>query len=141
MASVPALAVAPAETVAPAPVAVEVPAAVPVSFPPLPVPLEEPAPAQPPSTPTLGRMDFLLGFVYTREPEAIDPLTALSGLDKAMCDVLHNHGIYTFKQIAAWTTAQTEVFGQRLGIGSRIRDERWPEQAKNLHRQLHGEKL
>jgi large subunit ribosomal protein L21 len=90
--------------------------------------------------PSMGRHDYQLGFIYTQEPAHKDALTAL-GLDETMRQLLHNNGIYTFRQIAMWTDAQSDAFAQRLGIGDRIRREKWPEQARALHAKLHGERL
>lgn len=90
--------------------------------------------------PAAGRHDYQLGFVYTQEPAQKDALTAL-GLDETMRQLLHNNGIYTFRQIALWTDAQSEAFAQRLGIGDRIRREKWRDQARALHAKLHGESL
>lgn len=88
-----------------------------------------------------GRNDLQLGFVYTSEPAQKDSLTSLSCLDEATRDLLHNNGVYTFKQIALWTPAQAEAFSQRLGTGDRISREKWSELAKGWHTKLHGEEL
>ncbi len=80
----------------------------------------------------LMRNDFLLGMLYLQKPADADDLTQLHGIAETLERHLHNHGIFTFKQIAWWTPDQVENFSHRLAFGDRIRRERWVEQAKAL---------
>jgi hypothetical protein len=78
------------------------------------------------------RNDFLLGIVYKEKPSQVDDLTKLNGVAETLQRRLHNHGVYTFKQIAHWNHEQMECFSQRLGSHDRIRRERWIDQAREL---------
>ena len=61
-----------------------------------------------------------------------DDLKQLSGVGPALEKKLHEAGITTFAQIAAWTDADVEEFGEKLSFKGRIEREGWIEQAKAL---------
>ncbi len=61
-----------------------------------------------------------------------DDLKVLSGVGPALEKKLHAEGITTFAQIAAWTEADIESFGEKLSFKGRIEREGWVEQAKKL---------
>ncbi len=61
-----------------------------------------------------------------------DDLKVLSGVGPALEKKLHAEGITTFAQIAAWTDADVEDFGEKLSFKGRIEREGWVEQAKKL---------
>lgn len=61
-----------------------------------------------------------------------DDLKQLSGVGPALEKKLHAEGITTFAQIAAWTDADVEEFGEKLSFKGRIEREGWIEQAKEL---------
>ncbi len=61
-----------------------------------------------------------------------DDLKVLSGVGPALEKKLHAEGITTFAQIAAWTDADAEEFGEKLNFKGRIEREGWIEQAKEL---------
>jgi len=61
-----------------------------------------------------------------------DDLKVLSGVGPALEKKLHAEGITTFEQIAAWTDADVEDFGEKLSFKGRIEREGWVEQAKKL---------
>ena len=61
-----------------------------------------------------------------------DDLKQLSGVGPALEKKLHAEGITTFAQIAAWTDADVEAFGEKLNFKGRIEREGWIEQAKEL---------
>jgi len=61
-----------------------------------------------------------------------DDLKVLSGVGPALEKKLHAEGITTFEQIAAWTDADVEAFGEKLSFKGRIEREGWVEQAKKL---------
>ncbi|OSQ47284.1 50S ribosomal protein L21 [Marivita geojedonensis] len=73
-----------------------------------------------------------------KKPEApkaaagADDLKQLSGVGPALEKKLHEAGITTFAQIAAWTEADVEEFGEKLSFKGRIEREGWIEQAKEL---------
>lgn len=61
-----------------------------------------------------------------------DDLKQLSGVGPALEKKLHQAGITSFAQIAAWTDADVEEFGEKLSFKGRIEREGWIEQAKEL---------
>jgi large subunit ribosomal protein L21 len=61
-----------------------------------------------------------------------DDLKLLSGVGPALEKKLHEAGVTSFAQIAAWTDADVEDFGEKLSFKGRIEREGWIEQAKEL---------
>ena len=62
----------------------------------------------------------------------LDDLKELSGVGPALEKKLHENGITTFAQIAAWGPAEIEEFDEKLSFKGRIEREGWVEQAKKL---------
>lgn len=88
-----------------------------------------------------GKVDNEIGFLYTQRPERWDDLTLLRGVGDALQERLHENGIYTFKQIAAWTPEQSAEAGRRTESQERIQRDRWVQQAGDLHFLKYGERL
>jgi len=68
-------------------------------------------------------------------PKAVtgaDNLKELSGVGPALEKKLHAEGITAFAQIAKWTDADVEDFGEKLSFKGRIEREGWIEQAKKF---------
>jgi len=61
-----------------------------------------------------------------------DDLKELSGVGPALEKKLHEEGVTTFAQIAAWGPKEIEHFDERLSFKGRIERENWVEQAKEL---------
>ena len=61
-----------------------------------------------------------------------DDLTKLSGVGPVLANKLHDAGITSFAQIAAWTEADVAEFDEKLSFKGRIEREGWIEQAKEL---------
>jgi large subunit ribosomal protein L21 len=61
-----------------------------------------------------------------------DDLKLLSGVGPALEKKLHEAGVTTFAQIAAWGPAEIEEFDEKLSFKGRIERENWIEQAKEL---------
>lgn len=61
-----------------------------------------------------------------------DDLKKLSGVGPALEKKLHEAGVTTFAQIAAWTEADIAEFDEKLSFKGRIEREGWVEQAKEL---------
>ncbi|MEZ5387094.1 MAG: hypothetical protein R3F13_16420 [Prosthecobacter sp.] len=76
--------------------------------------------------------DPRLGPVYKTPPARHDDLTALKGIAKVLEKRLHDLGIYTYAQIAAWNEAQIQEVSSRLAFKDRIHRERWVDQARSL---------
>lgn len=65
-------------------------------------------------------------------PAGADDLKQLSGVGPAIEKKLHEAGITTFAQIAAWTEKDIAEFDEKLSFKGRIEREGWVEQAKKL---------
>jgi large subunit ribosomal protein L21 len=61
-----------------------------------------------------------------------DDLKQLSGVGPALEKKLHAAGVTSFAQVAAWTDADAEEFGEKLSFKGRIEREGWIDQAKAL---------
>ncbi|PTX56026.1 LSU ribosomal protein L21P [Litoreibacter ponti] len=64
--------------------------------------------------------------------EGGDDLKQLSGVGPALEKKLHENGVTTFAQIAAWTEADVADMDEKLSFKGRIEREGWIEQAKKL---------
>jgi large subunit ribosomal protein L21 len=62
--------------------------------------------------------------------EGADDLKELSGVGPALEKKLHEAGVTTFAQIAAWTEADIAEMDEKLSFKGRIEREGWVEQAK-----------
>jgi len=63
---------------------------------------------------------------------AADDLKKLSGVGPALEKKLHEAGVTTFAQIAAWTEEDVAAMDEKLSFKGRIEREGWIEQAKAL---------
>ena len=61
-----------------------------------------------------------------------DDLKQLSGVGPALEKKLHENGVTTFAQIAAWTDADVADMDEKLSFKGRIEREGWIDQAKEL---------
>ncbi|MEL7132734.1 MAG: helix-hairpin-helix domain-containing protein, partial [Pseudomonadota bacterium] len=61
-----------------------------------------------------------------------DDLKQLSGVGPALEKKLHDAGVTTFAQIAAWTDADVAAMDEKLSFKGRIEREGWIDQAKEL---------
>ncbi|SMC45197.1 50S ribosomal protein L21 [Primorskyibacter flagellatus] len=61
-----------------------------------------------------------------------DDLKKLSGVGPALEKRLHENGVTTFAQIAAWTEADVTEMDEKLSFKGRIEREGWIAQAKDL---------
>ena len=64
--------------------------------------------------------------------EGGDDLKQLSGVGPALEKKLHEAGVTTFAQIAAWTEEDVAAMDEKLSFKGRIEREGWIEQAKEL---------
>ena len=64
--------------------------------------------------------------------DAGDDLKVLSGVGPALEKKLHEAGVTSFAQIAAWTKADIAAMDEKLSFKGRIEREGWVEQAKKL---------
>ena len=68
----------------------------------------------------------------TAKADKGDDLKELSGVGPALEKKLHDAGITSFAQIAAWTEADVADMDEKLSFKGRIEREGWIEQAKEL---------
>ncbi len=61
-----------------------------------------------------------------------DDLSEISGIGPVIVGKLHDAGITTFAQIAAWTEADVEEIEEKLSFKGRVEREDWIAQAKEL---------
>ncbi|MEX0281487.1 MAG: 50S ribosomal protein L21 [Arenibacterium sp.] len=61
-----------------------------------------------------------------------DDLKKLSGVGPALEKKLHDAGVTTFAQVAAWTEEDVAAMDEKLSFKGRIEREGWIEQAKEL---------
>ena len=61
-----------------------------------------------------------------------DDLTQLSGVGPKLEQKLHDAGVTSFAQIAAWTPADVAAMDEKLSFKGRIDRDGWIEQAKKL---------
>ncbi len=66
------------------------------------------------------------------ETAAADDLKQLSGVGPALEKKLHEAGVTSFAQIAAWGEAEIAEFDEKLSFKGRIEREGWVDQAKDL---------
>ncbi|MEJ5019114.1 NADH-quinone oxidoreductase subunit E [Ochrobactrum vermis] len=70
--------------------------------------------------------------VAIARPEAVDDLKLISGVGPKIEETLHELGVFTFKQVAAWKKAEREWVDGYLSFHGRIDREDWVKQAKAL---------
>lgn len=66
------------------------------------------------------------------KPAVLDDLKLISGVGPKLEGVLHDLGIYTFKQIAVWKKAERDWVDGYLNFKGRIDRDEWVKQAKKL---------
>lgn len=67
-----------------------------------------------------------------KKPKAVDDLKLISGVGPKIEKTLHELGIFTFAQIAAWKKAERDWVDDFLSFHGRIEREDWVKQAKAL---------
>ncbi|MEP7455304.1 NADH-quinone oxidoreductase subunit NuoE [Phyllobacterium sp. SB3] len=66
------------------------------------------------------------------KPAAIDDLKLIAGVGPKIETILHDLGIFTFAQVAAWKKAEREWVDNYLNFKGRIERDDWVKQAKAL---------
>ena len=65
-------------------------------------------------------------------PALVDDLKMISGVGPKFEILLHELGIYTFAQVAAWKRAERDWVDSYMKFGGRIERDDWVKQAKAL---------
>ncbi len=86
-------------------------------------------------------LDPALGVIFHQRPERWDDLTLLRGVAEILQNRLHDHGVFTFKQIALWGEDHAREFSTLFGFKERIHREKWIQQARDLHFLKYGERV
>jgi predicted flap endonuclease-1-like 5' DNA nuclease len=72
----------------------------------------------------------------------VDDLVRIHGVGPYLAARLNEQGVYTFRQVAAWTDEDVEVISKRLGaFEGRIRRDDWIGSARREHEEKYGERL
>jgi NADH-quinone oxidoreductase subunit E len=79
--------------------------------------------------PSLDHKDRPKGIA---RPASVDDLKLISGVGPKNEKILHDLGVYTFAQVAAWKKAEREWVDGYLNFHGRIEREDWSRQAKAL---------
>lgn len=66
-----------------------------------------------------------------------DDLTRIKGIKTVLNAQLHEHGIFSYQQIAQWDAEDMLAFGELLAFKNRIVKDGWQEQARALHQAAH----
>ena len=72
------------------------------------------------------------GLIYNERPEGPDDLTRIWGVGAVNQDLLNEHGVYFFSQIAKWNSANIDKFNDILCFRGRIEREDWVGQAQRI---------
>ncbi|MGB3120162.1 MAG: hypothetical protein WBE58_15180 [Verrucomicrobiales bacterium] len=84
-------------------------------------------------------VDPTLGILYTGRPDVTDSLADISGIDDDLAAKLQESGVCRFQQVAHWSDDNVASFAEKLGIAkSRIEEEKWIPQARQLHRDTYS---
>jgi predicted flap endonuclease-1-like 5' DNA nuclease len=81
-----------------------------------------------------------LKAVHAAPPPA-DDLTRLRGVGAVMSKKLHTAGITSYRQLASLTAADLSILDQTLKLQGRATREKWQDQARSLHHEVHGSPL
>ena len=73
------------------------------------------------------------GVIYTERPKQVDDLKRISGIAEVLEARLNDYGVYTFKQILAWTPEAIEEFSHLLTFKDRITRDDWVGQARRFY--------
>lgn len=77
---------------------------------------------------------------HTAPEDRDDDLQRIRGIGPKMEQLLNEHGITTFRQLAVLTDAGIDELSASIPrFASRIRRDRWVEQAQRLHSETHGD--
>ncbi len=85
--------------------------------------------ATPKTTPSLDDPNRPRGI---DKPASVDDLKMISGVGPKIEKILHDLGIFTFAQVAAWRKAEREWVDTYLKFSGRIERDDWVKQAKAL---------
>jgi NADH-quinone oxidoreductase subunit E len=123
-----------AEEVTSKPAAAAAPAARSIKNP----PLAEGSPGEKPSVQTIKAPVKLVSLedkdrpAGIEKPALVDDLKMISGVGPRLEILLHELGIYTFAQVAAWKKAERDWVDSYMKFGGRIERDDWVKQAKAL---------
>lgn len=88
--------------------------------------------AAPGNAPARVSGDPVLGLLDAPLDGRPDDLKKIKGIGPKLELVLHENGVYHFRQIAAWNARSIAIMNERLSFRGRIEREKWVSQAKAL---------
>lgn len=98
----------------------------------VPVEIMEPLALEAEATPELP--EALPPAAEVVQPQFVDDLKRIRGIDQTLEDRLNGLGVRQFSEIASWTSDDVTRMNQSLGLVGRIEQENWIEQADILAR-------
>ncbi|MEO0444793.1 MAG: hypothetical protein AAF191_01820 [Verrucomicrobiota bacterium] len=85
------------------------------------------------------RADPAFGIVYDEQPEVLDDLTEIEGINSEIQERLQDRGVYRFKQMANWSQANVVSYARILPVTQEeMEGWKWIPQARWLHLQAYG---
>lgn len=78
-------------------------------------------------------------LLLDQRPEEVDDLKEIDGIEPAMEQLLNDNGCYQYRQLARLSASDITWLSKELNVfASRIKDDRWVEQAEILHQAKYG---
>ena len=78
---------------------------------------------------------------YRTGEKASDDLKEIKGVAEVLNAKLNAYGVFTYRQIVAWTPEEVDAFGALISFKDRIRREDWQAQCREFHKAKYGEDL
>lgn len=78
---------------------------------------------------------------YRTGEKPADDLKEIKGVAEVLNAKLNAYGVFTYRQIVAWTPEEVDAFGTLISFKDRIRREDWQGQCREFHKAKYGEDL
>ena len=78
---------------------------------------------------------------YRTGEKPADDLKEIKGVAEVLNAKLNAYGVFTYRQIVAWTPEEVDAFGALISFKDRIRREDWQGQCREFHKAKYGEEL
>jgi len=78
---------------------------------------------------------------YRTGEKPADDLKEIKGVAEVLNAKLNAYGVFTYRQIVAWTPEEVDAFGALISFKDRIRREDWQGQCREFHKAKYGEDL
>ncbi len=85
------------------------------------------------------RVDKELGLIFDFQPEIVDKLTKIDGIDPKIAAALNELGVYRYRQLANWSQANAGRIASAIEVDrERLEREKWQPQAALLDRETYA---